>query len=236
MVFQKTIEQLVDTNYVYARALYYLGIDFFKCPDKKLDVICKEQGLDRTQVIKSFYSFDSCHRFRFSELEKYPIALLIEYLKHTHHIFIKNRLTYIVYLSKNWDRVALGNLLVEFVEDFIKHIYEEEDSTFKYIGLLREIDKGSTIAYFKKMNYYKGYSLRKEYEEHQKEDEFGAIRSLMSSLETENLHERVLLKEIQSFDLEMVYHSEIENTIFFPKALQLEKKVENKIKKLLTSN
>lgn len=121
MVFEKTLEQIVNENYVYARALHYLGIDFFESPHKKLNTVCKERGLDRTQVIKSFYSFDSCHRLSFAELEKYPIELLTEYLKHAHYLFIKDKLPYIIHLTKNWDRLDLKDLLAEFVEDFIKH-------------------------------------------------------------------------------------------------------------------
>ncbi len=236
MVFQKTIEQLVNENYVYARALHYLGIDFFKSPHKKLKVICKERRLDRTQVIKSFYLFDSCHRLSFSELGKYPIELLTEYLKHAHHFFIKDKLPYIIHLAKTWDRVDLKDLLAEFIEDFIKHIYEEEDSTFKCVDLLCEIKKGSTSAAFKWFKHYEKHSLTREFEEHQQEDAFGAIHWLMSSFQAQNLHDRVLLSEIQAFGREMIYHAEIENNIFFPKAIKLEEEVGNKIRTLITLN
>ncbi|MEQ9006321.1 MAG: iron-sulfur cluster repair di-iron protein, partial [Ekhidna sp.] len=147
MVFEKTIGQVVDENYVYARALHYLGIDFFDSSEKKLKEICQERGLNRQKVIKSFYLFDSCHRFSFTELQNYPIELLTEYLKHAHHVFIKDKLPYIVHLVKQWDRdEGLKHLLSEFVEDFIKHIYEEEDTTFKYIELLTQVRKGSAKA------------------------------------------------------------------------------------------
>ncbi len=142
MVFEKTIGQVVNENYVYARALHYLGIDFFEASDRKLKEICKERGLERQQVIKTFYEFDSCNRFSFEELKSYPIELLTEYLKHSHHIFIKDKLPYIVHLVKKCNHnEGLKDLLPEFVEDFIKHIYEEEDSTFKYIELLHAIKK-----------------------------------------------------------------------------------------------
>ena len=237
MVFEKTIGQVVDENYVYARALHYLGIDFFEAPDRKLREICDERGLDRKQVIKSFYEFDSCHRFSFSDLERYPIELLTEYLKYSHHIFIKEKLPYIVHLVKKWDREeGLKNLLPEFVEDFIKHIYEEEDTTFKYIELLSEWKKGSVNASYDLLIRFNNYSLEAEFEEHQDEDEFGAIRALMSSLEPQDLHDRVLMHEIKAFDREMIYHAEIENRIFFPKAIQLEKEVHHKVKTLSTLN
>ena len=237
MVFDKTIGEVVNENYVYARALHYLGIDFFEAPDKKLKEICRERGLDRQKVIKTFYEFDSCNRFSFDELESYPIELLTEYLKHAHHIFIKDKLPYIVHLVKKWDRAeGLGELLPEFVEDFIKHIYDEEDTTFKYIDLLCAINKGSIKAPLSLIVEYKGYSLKEDFEEHRDEDEFGAIRSLMSSIDPKDLHDKVLIHEVQAFDREMIYHAEIENNIFFPKAIALEETINRKLKILTTLN
>ena len=237
MVFEKTIGQVVDENYVYARALHYLGIDFFEAPNRKLKEICEERGLNRQLVIKTFYSFDSCHRFSFKELEKYPLELLTEYLKHAHHIFIKDKLPYIVHLVRKWNKDGeLKSLLPEFVEDFIRHIYEEEDTTFQYIELLCDSKIGCAKAPANLITRFRNYSLREEFEVHQEEDEFGAIRALAATIEPKDLHDRVLLHEIKAFDREMIYHAEIENHIFFPKAIELEDTIGKKIKTLSTLN
>ena len=237
MVFEKTLGEIVDENYVYARALHYLGIDFFESPGKKLKEICEEKGLNRQQVIKSFYRFDSCSRLSFAELQQYPLELLTEYLKHAHHIFIKDKLPYIIHLVKKWeDHEHLKNLLPEFVEDFIKHIYEEEDTTFKYIESICALKKGTVKAPFSRMLPFIDFSLKAEFESHQHEDEFGGIRQLMSAFEPKTLHERVLQFEINAFDREMIYHAEIENNIFFPKAIALEKDVRQKLRTLTQLN
>lgn len=237
MVFEKTVREVVDENYVYARALHYLGINFFEEPDKKLKEICKERGLNRKQVINSFYTFDSCHRFSFKELEAYPIELLTEYLKHSHHVFIKEKLPYIVHLAKAWDGSSeLQNLLPEFIEDLIRHIYEEEDSTFRYIELLSTINKGAEKAPFSKLMAFNNFSLSHEFEHHREEDELEAIRTLIQTIEGNCLHSRVLIQEIKAFDREMIYHAEIENNIFFPKAIELEEKVNGRLKSLSALN
>ncbi|GAB4230339.1 MAG: iron-sulfur cluster repair di-iron protein [Ekhidna sp.] len=237
MVFQKTIREIVDENYVYARALHYLGIEFFEQPDRKLKEICEERQLDQKMVIKSFYTFDTCHRFSFRELETYPIELLTEYLKHSHHVFIKDKLPYIVHLTKHLQgNDAIQGLLPEFVEDLIRHIYEEEDSTFRYIQLLTKIEKGKEKAPFSQLMKYEHFSLEGEFVHHKEEDELEAIRSLLSSVDESNLHNRVLIKEIKAFDREMIYHAEIENNIFFPKAIELERKVKSQLRSLSQLN
>ncbi len=237
MVFEKTIREVIDENYVYARALHYLGIEFFENPDSKLKDVCAERGLDRKKVIKSFYEFDSCHRFSFKQLETYPLALLTEFLKHSHHVFIKDKLPYIVHLAKSFNgNAGLQGLLPEFVEEFIRHIYEEEDTTFKYIQLLLAIQGGREKAPFSKMMAYEGYSLTDEFEHHQDDDELDGIRVLLSTIDQSTLHGKVLVSEIKAFDREMIYHAEIENNIFFPKAIALEAEVKNKLSALRTLN
>ena len=47
-VFDLTIRSLVDENYVYARALSYLGVDFYLYPDQK--VFCTCFGVDVYEV------------------------------------------------------------------------------------------------------------------------------------------------------------------------------------------
>ena len=76
---------------------------------------------------------------------------------------------------------------------------------------------------------FESYSLEEEYHHHQNEDELEAIRSLLKPIQADSLVNKVLMNEVQSFDREMIYHAEIENHIFFPRALALEKEVRTKI-------
>lgn len=236
MVFEQTLEQIVDENYVYARALHYLGVSFFEDQEKSLREVCHEKKLDESVVIKSFYDFDSVNRLPFQELESYPIDLLTKYLRHGHYHFIKERLPFITYVARNCEAPEFQKLLPEFVEDFIKHIYEEEDSVFKYVEVLQHITKGGYANPFAKLNSFSAFSLKAEFEEHQGEDEMKAIRTLVDSIIPVSLKERVLVNEVKSLHRELLYHAEIENKIFFPKALDLESVVADKLKKITSLN
>lgn len=232
MVFEKTLAEIVDENYVYARALHYLGISFFEDPNKALSDICREKGLNREKVIQSFYLFDSCTRLSFNELKSYPIDLLVEYLKHSHHLFIKDKLPFIIHLAKNCEEeLAIQKLLPEFVEDFIRHIYDEEDSVFKYVQILDKSSKGAISNPISQLMQFGDFSLTHEFDHHREDDEMRAIRSLIDAVKPKSLKERVLVQEVQAFDREMLYHAEIENEIFFPKALELEEEVYSILRK-----
>lgn len=237
MVFEKTLGEIVDENYVYARALHYLGISFFESPNVALREICKEKGLDRETVISNFYLFDSCTRLSFKELKSYPIELLVEYLKHSHHLFIKEKLPFIIHLARNcnedWE---LQKLLPEFVEDFIEHIYEEEDTVFSYVQILSNSAKGLIPNPISALIPFEKCSLSHEFEHHQNDDEMRGIRSLVESIEPNSQKEEVLIKEVKAFDREMLYHAEIENKIFFPKAIKLEEEVYTQLRKTSALN
>ncbi|MEL7006734.1 MAG: hypothetical protein AAFN93_29010 [Bacteroidota bacterium] len=141
-VLHRKIGSVVEENFVYARALHHLGIDFFLDEHRSLQEVCREKGISRQQVVKCFYEFDNASKSSFSELLVYPMDLLLEYLKHSHHIFIKEKLPYISYLLSHHQAEELQDLKVvfpEFVEDFIKHIYEEEDELFHYLSDLHKL-------------------------------------------------------------------------------------------------
>ena len=222
-VFNQTISSLVDENYIYARALSYLGIDFYLYPNRKLGELCAEMGLQEEKVIRSFYLFDQNRRISFKELHNYPLAIIIQYLKHTHSIFVKQRLPYIAQLIHSAEgQEDLKLVFPEFVEEFIRHIHAEEDSVFGYIEKLLEVKSGALKNPLAQMWKYRNTSIQSIHREHQEEDEMSSLRGVVDEGLGLDLHWKVVASEISAFDREMMYHAQIENEIMFPKALELE--------------
>ncbi len=238
-VLKKSIASVVEENFVYARALHYLGIEFFDNEQKTLNEICAERGISRQKMIKCFYDFDNSKKCSFSELSGYPVDLLLEYLKHSHHLFIKEKLPYISHLLQSL-KASFANDLKEifpvFIEDFIKHIYEEEDQLFRYVSSLSKIKQKKVISPSAELYQYRDFSLEEIRVEHDNEDEMGNMRDLIESLPSKNLHTRVIINELKSFDREVLYHAEIENEILFPKAIILETEIVEKMSRLSRMN
>ncbi|MEO9477018.1 MAG: iron-sulfur cluster repair di-iron protein [Cyclobacteriaceae bacterium] len=236
-VFERTISDIVDENYIYARALSYLGIEFYVYPNKKLGELCEEMGLVKEQVMRSFYLFDQNHRLSLRELNNYPLEIVIQYLKHTHNTFIKDKLPYIARLINNVEgKEDVKLIFPEFVEEFIYHIYDEEDTVFTYIDKLIKLDKGKVSNPAVALMNLGDYSLEAIHREHEGDDEMRGIRMLVDNVQDDDLHWRVIAREIRSFDREMMYHAQIENKIMFPKAIALEKSLGDKINKLSRLN
>jgi regulator of cell morphogenesis and NO signaling len=163
--------------------------------------------------------------------------MIIEYLKHSHFIFIKHKLPYISRLVESFKANHEDYLMVErdlkivlplFVEDFIEHIYEEEDTLFNYIRVLERASRNeyhpSKLYYLMEKNSVKKFAM--EHEVH--DDEMEGIRKITKdySVQTNTpLHIKVIYNELKEFEKTLITHARIENEILFPKAMNLEQKV-----------
>jgi regulator of cell morphogenesis and NO signaling len=232
----KRISELVDQNYVHAYVLYYFGISFYEYSEQTLEQACRSRGLRVDQVVREL---EAPSHLQESELPliSYPIDLIIEYLKHTHFLFIKHKLPYIsrlveVFHANHPEYVHIERdlkiVLPLFVEDFIHHIYQEEDSLFSYIRQLDRASRGhfnpSRLFYLMEKTSVQKFAM--EHDVH--DDEMEGIRKITNDYQLTAqapLHVKVLYKELQEFEKSLSTHARIENDILFPKAMALENKV-----------
>lgn len=230
------IAELVDQNYVHAYVLYYFGISFYEYSAFTLEQVCIERGLKVEEVIKEMES-PSYLREADLPLVSYPIDLIIEYLKHSHFLFIKHKLPYIARLVESfkanhpdYDTVERDLKIVFplFVEDFIEHIYEEEDTLFSFI---HELERAIKLKYVPSRLYYvlEKNSVHKFAMEHEvHDDEMQGIRNITRDYRLEPtapLHVKVLYNELKALEASLITHARIENEILFPKAMVVETKV-----------
>jgi regulator of cell morphogenesis and NO signaling len=243
----RLISELVDQNYVHAYVLFYFGISFYENSEYTLEQVCLQRGLRIDQVVKEL---ESPSHMRESDLPlvSYPIDLIIEYLKHSHFLFIKHKLPYIARLietfqSTHEDYVTtvrdIKTVFPLFVEDFIEHIYEEEDTLFNYILALDRASKGSCnpskLFYLMEKNSVQKFAM--EHEVH--DDEMEGIRKITGNYLVENntpLHIKVIYSELKEFEKSLITHARIENEILFPKAMSLETKVKQSFYSKVPSN
>jgi regulator of cell morphogenesis and NO signaling len=232
----KRIADLVDQNYVHAYVLFYFGIRFYEYSEYTLEQVCQKQGLKVDQVVKELESPTHLQETDLP-LVSYPIDLIIEYLKHSHFLFIKHKLPYIARLVESFKAHHDEYVPIErdlklvfplFVEDFIEHIYEEEDTLFHYILALEKASKGSYIPgrlyYLLEKNSVGKFAM--EHEAH--DDEMEGIRKITRNYTlgpNAPLHVKVIYSELTSFEKSLITHARIENEILFPKAMATESKV-----------
>lgn len=242
--FNKTLEQLINENHNLAAAFHFLGIQFEHYTEFTLEEICQKKGIKiefLEQKINDFLASKS-NELKFNLLS---VDLIIEYLKHAHYIFIKQRLPFIVDLVKKFDgdypeiKNELKLVFPLFVEDFVSHIYEEEDTLFNYIQLMhKSLDDVSLIN--KVQAKMMENSIRQYQSEHEiHDDHLKGLRNLTNEFEIKSnydLNTKVVLNELKKLDEELRYHAKIENNILFPKALDLERNVLAQVRSKIAFN
>ncbi|HNV27797.1 MAG TPA: iron-sulfur cluster repair di-iron protein [Cyclobacteriaceae bacterium] len=234
------IGELVDQDKIRAHVLFYFGIKFYEYSEQTLEQVCQEKGLSVDIVVRELESPNENFQESDLPLISYPIDLIIEYLKHTHHLFIKHKLPYIGRLVESFKANHIEYDLIEkdlkalfplFLEDFIHHIYEEEDTLFKYIRILERAGRG----HFNPSELYQlmeKHSLQRCALEHEAHDEeMRGIRKITKDYHLTQdapLHVKVIYNELIQFEKSLKLHAQVENEILFPKAMALENEVKKK--------
>ena len=235
---RQRIADLVDDNYAYAAVLYYFGIGFYDYDQETLEQACAKRGLRVAQVISSLESvYDRPDE---PSLVAYPIELVVAYLKHTHFIFVKERLPYLSKLIRDLSDVDASEVVADlqfvfplFVEDLIHHIYQEEDELFSYV---LSLDKALHNPNLPPQLYYsmEKYAIQDFAVHHDADDDdMEGIRHITGGYMTNgvsSLHLRVVYAELQQFERELKVHASVENEVLFPKALMLEKQVKRMLR------
>lgn len=243
---KRRILDLVEENYVFASVLHHFGIDFYDYQEQNLAEVCQQKGLKPELIIASLEDVIEDDQEHLQYLMGLPIDLVIAYLKHKHFSFVKHTLPYLAKLINCYPAQG-GNTVINdirwlfplFVEDFIEHMHEEEDTLFQHILHIDSALKGKTLA-SKLFFDLKKYSIKSIAHEHQAHDDVMlGIRKLTNdyALEAESpVLLKVIFSELQSFEKNLIIHSRIENEVLFPKALLMEKELCKQLTKYSTLN
>ncbi len=219
------ISDLIHHDPAHAKALHFLGIHFDHYSEDTLGEICEAKGFDPAWVVEKLNESTKPVSQEIN-LDDYPLDLVIEYLKHQHFIFIKDRLPYLAQLIEGIEpgeddtMKELKFIFPEFMRDFIEHVYEEEDDLFAYIKTLnsaplsleQEKASPSKISHLEAQHHHQDKSLEVLIEWVKNANQTEATR----------LSYKVILEALGRFARELEQHALIENEILFPKAKKLE--------------
>lgn len=244
----KSINDLISESHIRASVLYYFGVKFYDYKEETLEEVCENQGLNKLSVIKAMELVTDNNKTTQKQLQSFPVELMVEYLKHAHYIFVKKRMPYVAQLIDSLGEVDfrykslsddLKSIFPLFVEDFIEHIYEEEDTFFSYVNQLSRFLKddvpSSEVFYLMEKYSVKEFAL--DHEVHDNEmDGFRKITNNYQYCDEADLQIKVLYSELERLENDLILHAKIENEILFPKALQLERLVKLKFHDLSKSN
>ena len=244
---KSSIGDLVGRNYVFAAVLHFFGISFFQYEERSLAEVCAKHKISPEQVMQALENWARMKEPTNEDLFFHPIEVLVEYLKRKHYYFLRQELPFLSSMisgirveGKFEELLADMRLMFPlFVDDFIHHVHEEENSLFSKISLLQEIEKGG-YSLSDALILVESSPIQMLAEEHEvHDDEMEGIRKLTCDYflpSTAPVSMKVLYHELQHFEQELVIHAKIENELLFPKALELEKEVRRKLLNKIRQN
>lgn len=260
-----TLLKLVEEHPRYASVLHHIGIPFYLYPKQSLSEICKARRWNLSTIVKQLekasqagglWQLDRWGRLQHgiphsgAGLREYPVHAIITYLKHSHGLFIRQQLPYMLDLISNIEEAHfdcqetakdLKFVFPLFVNDFIHHIHEEEDTVFSHIlqleRLLEKMPKGSISSLYYHLEKYRIEEFAVEHLED--DDEMSGIRQITHSYRitgNSSVHTKVIYQALQDFEDILSAHAKIENDILMPKAQKLEERAKGLVKQISMLN
>ncbi len=178
---------------------------------------------------------------KYNLFEKYPVPVLVDYLKRSHTYYIEKILPEIgqsiaILLSNYYKTHPLLEILYKFYfnykTDLQEHFAEEENLLFPYANRLYRTVFFKTETYFF-IEFLQQFSVKSFVENHSDtERELINIRNVLLEYDpplTNKTSYRVLVEQLKNFELDLNIHAFIEDKVLVPKLFQLEQNIKLEI-------
>lgn len=233
---ERTIGQTVADDYRTAQVFRSFGLDFCCGGNKTIEEACERKGVNAAEV-QSALDLIGTEIDQELEYNSWPLNFLIDYIVNTHHWFVRMKVPEIEFYANKVARVhgdrnpeleEIRDLFLVLKEEILDHLDKEEQMLFPYINELTKADReGTGLA---------GESVadpvsRMESEHEAAGEIMETIRNLSHKFTPPKdacASYRVLFQNLEGFQQDLHKHVHLENNILFPKALRLERKLNDR--------
>jgi regulator of cell morphogenesis and NO signaling len=204
-------------------------------------------GVDQTFIAALLRAFDE-KPFCAEDFDRFPIEMIIEYIKRTHVFYLKKKLPEIeqniillsgLYTSHHPILNALQDFFKAYCQDLTAHIMAEETLLLPHIALLcRSIHPAghhSEYIFARELYTIAGFLAA----HNDTEDELRDIRRTIRLYEPPSTNAslyRILLTQLEAFERDLSVHAHIEDQVLIPKALQMETALNERLGKIAEAN
>jgi regulator of cell morphogenesis and NO signaling len=235
---EQTIGQLVTDDYRTAQVFQEHGLDFCCGGNRTIEEACVNKAIDPDDVVQALNRINTNGvKVKEDNYNQWSLDFLVDYIVNNHHEFTRNKLPEIGKYAKKVAKVhgerheELNKIYYEFTmlhTEIFNHLDKEEQILFPYIKQLVEAEKkgekpeapefveaSNPIAMMEEEHDEAGISMAK-------------IRRLSDNFtppEDACTTYRLLYQNLEGFEKDLHKHVHLENNILFPKALELEKRL-----------
>jgi regulator of cell morphogenesis and NO signaling len=207
----------------------------------------QSKGLNKDFIFSILNSFEE-KRFNAGDFESFGIEMIMDYVQRTHLFYIQQKLPEIeqsilqlhgFYKSSHPLLQELRSFFRNYQRELETHFMEEESKLMPYIVLLRNGEKSAKgFSHYAHFNgtYSIGLFLT---EHHDTEDDLAEIRKTIRMYNppaASQITYRTLLTQLELFEQDLHVHARMEEEVLIPKALKIEKALNEKLAQLTTLN
>ena len=232
----QTLSEIVKNNFKAAAVFEKYNLDFCCKGNKFLSTACVEKGMDESEILSELQRIKEYQNSSIN-YEEWSLDFLIDYIINTHHSYVRRMIPIIsehvnkvasVHGSNHPELKEIARIFSVVYKDLKQHMMKEEEILFPHIKyLVKSKANGTKIEspYFGTVQN----PVRLMESEHQNAgDELFEIRRLSNSYKVPedacNTFS-VTFQELKEFEEDLHKHVHLENSILFPKSIQLEAKL-----------
>lgn len=232
-----TIRDIVAEDFRAAAVFQRHQIDFCCGGDRAIADACREKGLDAETVIAEVEAVTAGPGTlpRFNE---WDLDFLANYIVTNHHSYVRRAIDTIgahankvasVHGERHPETIEVAKHFAAVAEDMTQHMFKEERMLFPYVVRLAEAERSGAAAPVAPFGSIANPIRMMEVEHQAAGDLMGRIRKLTSDFTPPAdacTTYTVTYKELEEFEADLHRHVHLENNLLFPKALELESRLE----------
>lgn len=234
---EETLGQIAAKDLRKAEVFKKYGLDFCCGGKKTVKEACAEKGLDVTKVEQELQQADKALTSRPIPYNEWALDFLSDYIVNTHHSYVKKTLPNLVgYASKvagvhgqqHPELYKIKRLVDDVNTEMSDHMVKEEKVLFPFIKALVSANANEQIPQAAHFGTVQNPINMMEMEHELVGKNLDEIRVLSKNYtlpEDGCASYSLLYKMLDEFENDLHLHVHLENNILFPKALDLEKKL-----------
>lgn len=234
---ERTIGQTVAEDYRTARIFRSFGLDFCCGGDKTIEEACLEKGVDAWEVQTALDNLGKASTGNHN-YNDWSLDFLIDYIVNNHHKFVRSKLPEIefyaykvaqVHGKRHTELKEIYQLFMKLQNEITDHLDKEEQVLFPYVKeLVKAENENSSLQDQPQFGTAAKPVAMMEAEHEEAGGIMEEIKNLSNNFtppEDACATYRVLFQNLEGFRDDLHKHVHLENNILFPKALELEKRV-----------
>ncbi|PAU93274.1 iron-sulfur cluster repair di-iron protein [Aliifodinibius salipaludis] len=233
---ERTVGQIVKDDYRTAQIFQQHGLDFCCGGGRTIEEACAKKDVDLNKIVQALNQITT-DGSKEDNYDQWSLDFLVDYIVNNHHEFTRNKLPEIGKYAKKVAAVhgkrheELNVIYYEFTmlhTEIFNHLDKEEHILFPYIKQLVEAEKEGVKPEKPEFGEAANPIAMMEDEHDEAGTSMAKIRRLSNDFtppEDACTTYRLLYENLEGFEKDLHKHVHLENNILFPKALELEKRL-----------